>query len=174
MLRKCLGEGYHIEKIQEGSAIHPMNSNYGVIGLAYVFYENPITFVRIKRNPIDIFESFYATRLDGVKNQKLKRSTDEDVFRYIDNERDSVEVQKMRLDEYKDVHNLNIEFIELDYDKMNVQPLVERFNKRSFNEFHNEYWLKKPVREGRISAGIKHSLIPDKIMEELKKRYEKI
>jgi hypothetical protein len=174
MLRNCLGEGYQVEKIQEGSEIHPIHSNYGLIGLAYIFYENPITFVRIKRNPIDIFESFYATRLDGVKNQQLKLSTDEDVFRYIDTEIDSIEVQKLRLDNYKDKFNLNIELIELDYDNMNVSKLVDRFQTESFYKFHDEYWKNKSVREGRMSAGIKHSLIPDKLMEELKIRYEKI
>ena len=52
---------------REYHSFHPCKSDEGMIGLARLFRRHDLIFVRIKRHPMEIAESFVATRLDSVR-----------------------------------------------------------------------------------------------------------
>ena len=167
-------------KIQEASPIHPIHSDMGLLGLAMIFYLQPVVFIRIKRNPVDIFESYYCARLGKSRNKGLKKATNDDVFRFIDNERRHTTQNRILLDIYRNKHNLEIYFVEIDYDKLHDDNYAKQIHNTLKNITGEDYYYdyikkvfgKKSVREGRMSLGIKDSLVPDDIKELIKERYE--
>jgi hypothetical protein len=174
-------EKYKYAKIQEASPLHPIHSSNGLIGLSMVFYMEPILFVRSVRNLYDIFESFYATRLPGANNEGLKNYTDYDIYRYYINEAINTKLNILAIDKYRVKHNLSIYFVEVDYDKLDDDIYRKNICNKIANITGDDYyynWIcdtfrKKSVREGRLSMGVKKSLLSDKKKQEIKEFLER-
>ena len=65
------GTGYFHTKLREFDHLHPVNSDDGLWNLASVFSKRFLLFVRIVRNPIDIFESWYHRKGECIGDKQM-------------------------------------------------------------------------------------------------------
>lgn len=83
-------------KMNEHSALHPCNSRTGLLDLAKTLHQKRFAYVRIKRHPREIVESFlYARHPDAEPHLRgIARNTDERIVEWIVSESEAVAAQR--------------------------------------------------------------------------------
>lgn len=167
LMQQISGE-QHVERIIETNPLHPINSESGLLGLALLFRTDHVI-IRIHRDPIEIFEAYYALRQPQARNGLWHQNQDDIIFRYIENERRSVQLQK----EAERNHPFNLEEIQY-WEFEDAAAVAEKLEPylpgRNIEEKIRETWMKEPSREGRLSMGITESLVPEEMKEEIRER----
>jgi len=184
----------HTSKLQEGSDLHPKNSDEGLKQLQHIYASRKVVFVWIQRTPIGIFQSLYAAK--KIKEQNLEevnpadmkgvrgiaRKTPEVYFKYID---DTYYNTKKQMGEPCVPGGPLVEVLPVQYERLgetayqrdicrklvrraglgaNEQHILERFLK--------EYYGKKPVRSGALSYGIRNKVeLPPELVEKIIEKY---
>ena len=151
-------------RLREGP-LHPINSDVGLHGLAYQFSDigDRVVFVRIVRDPVQIFESFAAKALRP--NGTAGVTGDEEVFRCIRNERFNTRAQLDSImvgSRIVDMHVVTFRYEDM---QAAVMPIESKLGVgRAVTEYLAEHWMQTPSRVGRLSMGIKESLLtPERI-----------
>ncbi len=186
-MQRVLQSGdFDSQKIREGDRLHPCQSNYGLISLAQLFRNDSVIFIRTVRDPAAIFESFYAARIipgmtrppvQGMirMQHNLGMVTDERIYQFIVKERANTEAQIQKAEKLP----FRFQLIQVQYDELFFEPGQDRFladlshyigDVRHVREAVKRLWGKSPVREGRLSAGIKESLLPEGMKQEIEER----
>jgi len=164
------GRGYYHAKITENMNFHPGNNPNALYHINDMLGHmgDQVLFVRIKRNPIDIFESFHAARLEDSVNRGLKDNTDEMIYDYIEHE--SIGVDHIKR-EFPQLNLIEVKYEDLgDYIKRKeflskLCKFLPKGNegviKIALNDFDKQF-----VREGKKSRNITRKLLSaDKIKE---------
>lgn len=179
-----------VYRITESNPIHPCLSDTGLHGLAMLEVGAPerVILMRIVRDPVQIFESFYAKRVKGHDAYMKGVNDDDRIYDFILNERRNVRKQVDRYTEYADRWEKEGErgwpfrLVTVHYDDLSDQESVNAWTlrvgnavgdvviARSLNRLVKETWMKKPVRNGRLQMGITESLLPDGMAEEIRER----
>lgn len=175
------GSHVHYRKIPEWHGTHPCVSNNGLVSLQLLL--DNVLFIRIVRNPIDIMESFYATKQEKYKDLNFVKN-DRVFLQLIINEEHNFKLQ---------LRNINwrcqqgkTKVLVLPYEKINTEHysklLVKTVNAhigfeakdKAIEQLNTESMLKgisnfrkKANNHGKLELGITKSLIP----EDKKKEY---
>jgi len=185
----CLSD---YQKIREGDILHPCNSDNGLVSLAQLYRDGyTVLFVRTVRDPVDIFESFYAVNylhkkrlggqhkpgmapLLGKMTKNMMENTDEKIFEYVLNDHFHTEKQKNLYQPWP------FNLIEVGYKALHTEEGQREFISRlaiageerqvRIGRNMKDIWGVKPVREGRMSHGMTESLLSDDLKEEIKRR----
>ncbi len=173
-------------KIREGDRLHPCQSAYGLIALCQLYRADNVVFIRTMRDPVAIFESFYAGRvipkmsrppITGMVRMmdKLGKVSDERIYAFIEKEcaNTKTQIQKAKKLPWR------FQLVQVQYDDLFSEKEQDRFltdlshyigDVRTIRKAITSLWGKKPVREGRMSAGIKESLLPEGMKQEIEDR----
>ena len=165
-----------VDRIKEGNAIHPCNFDKGLLGLASL--NNPVL-VRIYRDPVDVFESFYGKRSELSANPWHGVNDDERIYQFIENERRNVAFQKAWYERVKPDWPLRL--VEVAYEDLHTREgrlaFAEAMGQHVGDNLANnlwrgvdETWGSVPSREGRLSLGITESLLPEGMAERIRER----
>jgi len=76
-------KGAVVSRFREPMFFHPAKSKTGMLGLAQVFAEHHLVFVRIVRHPIEVAESFVAARTVLKLSDGLARNSDKSIVEWI-------------------------------------------------------------------------------------------
>jgi len=181
----CASCRTQVYRITESNPLHPCLSPNGLISLAMmaVGANGPIVLVRIIRDPVDIFESFYAKRQPGHGAYMKGVNDDERIFDFIEQERTNVRRQKERYAEFKKAwtekgkrgwpfHLIEVKYEELDDERKRIEFCAELgAHAKGVGEILHTYladtWKKKPIRHGRLKMGITKTLLPKGLKAEI-------
>lgn len=144
----ALGKQATVIKLNEHHALHPVHSRTGLYDLARLFATERLILVRTVRHPMEIAESFLATRQHGDGSSGLARKSDDEIWRMVAEESTSVMVQRPLLEE------VGVPLIEVRYEEfpgladklgahLDTKPMAERL----------AYYRTESVREGRLLHG---------------------
>jgi len=177
MMRQLNSDTLYVDRIKEANPLHPCNSRDGLLGLAAQFPD--AVFVRIERDPVDVFESFYGKRSELSKNPWHGVNDEERIYEFIINER--INTRRQRMKHQKDKPDWPFNLIEIVYEDLHtrggqtrvVKDVYRHLGPKAsfFVESHlAETWMKVPSREGRLSLGITESLLPGGMADEIRER----
>jgi len=185
------GKGYLYFPLREiHEDIHPATSKTGLLTLIkffnYAGYDH--LFVRTKRDPLDIFESFYAKKYYNKKNldekiydfifneslnvydqkQSFKKCVKEGRIKYLGKRFNLVEVK------YEDLYDVNKQ-------RRFIQEIVSYLSERKMNQslllsyLNNTFGKKsKAIRKGKLSMGIEKNLVSEAKRKEIRKKLKEV
>ena len=161
------GSGYIYSKIQEGRILHPINSAEGLLEIEYLFSGHNVVFVRSKRDPVKIFESFYHQR--EIPEIYPVREPDRNIYMYIAKEASNFALQAPFL--RTPVIEINFDMLGNEhYAALVATTLLKRLPNGTgdtFRPFIKRMYMKESVRPGKLSEGV-----PDKKYISDKKEWE--
>lgn len=124
--------------------MHPCRSTEGLREIARWLEE--VVFIRIKRDPLEIAESFVAARSFREANPGIARHDDHDVVRFIRSESENVAAQRSFIDP--------IEVRYEDFAAWSFNRLIELgFDVTPIYDYIRDTYGSQPVRHGRLSVG---------------------
>jgi hypothetical protein len=93
------GKAYRHFHIPEGFDAHPCNSSNGLLSLAQVFRDMNCVFIRIHRNPVQIYKSFCRLRAiyEETRDPDIERMagySDETILNMIKSEKINFDIQR--------------------------------------------------------------------------------
>lgn len=156
MWRCTKAMGVFAWKLTENSAFHPCWSDSGLTELVKSLHKHPTVVIRTVRHPLEIAESFAATRTDALRAHTpgLAQNDHDDVVRWIRSESEGFHKQTA----------IAREVIEARYDDMPDPAYRSRLVERVREGLGSEAGKKlrraldtfggSPARKGRLSAGL--------------------
>lgn len=172
------GIGFMSDKIREADRVHPCRTKYGLAYTAQLLRDQKLLLVRIVRNPIDVFESFYAWRL----NPDRPTQSDERIYKFIRNESDNTQHQ---LTGEKIIWPITLEKIKYEdlAHKAGQEEFVNRLctyipypekNRKKLCAYLYETFGKVSCRWGKLAAGMKEQLVSDSKRKEIYKELREV
>ncbi len=156
--------GYLSFKLAEGHALHPWNSNTGLIDVAGLFKEHKIVFVRTLRHPIDIMESLCFIHSNVAEMKEFRRRLRLLKNGFV-NTKKQIPILKAPSYYY---YIAKVVLIDVYYEDLgNIEKRREFFNqvttffpcseeaekiKNVWGLYLADVWNKKPVRKGRLMS----------------------
>ena len=148
-------------KLTEQNKLHPLNSSDGIVTLMNVFRGHHIKFVFLDRDNESIIKSHEAIneiqhlkpKLDAPMNAPKSKGLK--TRKQILNEINKIRRNTDRQDGAKDGLGNKVNLLRLDYNNFDIDALAAFIGDDSVRETHEEAWMKKPIRHGRLSYGLK-------------------
>lgn len=164
----------HVYKLREDNPLHPSKSNMGLIGLARMITDH-LVFVRIKRNPMEIVESFVATRSAVRVGGTLHLNTDEKIVEWVVSESEGTHYQRQSVEYGSRKGQIKWRFVEVRYESLVTEQGVSSFCNEVYGhipeacslEAMKQYILKSfgnrraSVMAGRLSQGVVDSVLSE-------------
>lgn len=184
-------EAIEVFRLTEANPIHPCIGVRGLLGLAMsVVGTEPrtkVVLVRIVRDPVQIFESFYAKRLPEHGAYMQGVNDDERIMEFIVTERANVIHQKKDYEIFKEEWDAKrkahrgwpFNLVEVQYEALDTNLGQVSFADRldalvpGIGQYTRIYladsWKTKPIRHGRLKMGITETLLPPGLKENIEK-----
>jgi hypothetical protein len=184
----------NVLRLIESNPVHPCLSKNGLHALAMMevgrWTTTQIIMIRIVRDPIEIFESFYSKRVEGSPVYMRGVNEDERIFDFIITERTNTRIQKERYVEFRTEWDERgkrgwpFRLIEVQYEALDTNLGKVSFSDKidahvpglgaDVRMYLEDTWKKKPIRHGRLSQGITESLLTTELKEEIRCRCESL
>lgn len=154
-----------VTKLPEWAGLHPCQSSTGLLQLADVVTSGRrLVLVRIKRNPMDIVESFLAARRPefGDGGAGIARHTDREIVAFVRTESTSLTKQRVLIGEKRHVRLVEVKYEDLarpDGQAAFISRIRKATSLKGVEDLKRalQTFGKKPVRKGRLSTGIGRS-----------------
>jgi len=169
----------HVLRASEFWKCHPCRSDLGLVGLAQLFHEHQIVFVRIKRHPLDVARSFMAVRKGLVRmGGGLGLNTPERVSQWIHQESEGFWKQVELVQSWPKDAKTKFPFrvLEIKYEHLGIGSVLHQYslwlnsnlhiNPYPFEDFVASNWKKpkKAAIAGRLRSGVSNEVLtPDEL-----------